>query len=89
MNDIDGTWQVPRGLRAMKLDLSEGWIYRGIECLVRTQNEDGSSTEYEITGTGFPKAFYLKHDMHRTAWPLRAMATHRHLLQGQEAGAML
>ncbi len=52
----------------------------GIEYLVSTQNPDGSSTELETTGTGFPKVFYLKYDMYRNSWPLLAMATYRHLL---------
>jgi squalene-hopene/tetraprenyl-beta-curcumene cyclase len=43
---------------------------RGIEYLIRTQNPDGSWTEDETTGTGFPKVFYLKYDMYRNAWPL-------------------
>lgn len=56
-------------------------LRRGIEHLVRTQNEDGSWTEDETTGTGFPKVFYLKYDMYRNAWPLLALATYRHLEQ--------
>jgi squalene-hopene/tetraprenyl-beta-curcumene cyclase len=55
-------------------------IRRGIEYLVRNQNPDGSWTEHEITGTGFPKVFYLKYDMYRNAWPLLAFATYRKLL---------
>lgn len=55
-------------------------LKRGIEYLVRTQNPDGSWTEDEITGTGFPKVFYLKYDMYRNAWPLLALATYRQLL---------
>jgi squalene-hopene/tetraprenyl-beta-curcumene cyclase len=56
-------------------------LQRGIEYLVRTQNEDGSWTEQETTGTGFPKVFYLKYDMYRNAWPLLALATYRNILQ--------
>jgi squalene-hopene/tetraprenyl-beta-curcumene cyclase len=55
-------------------------IRRGIEYLARTQNPDGSWTEDEITGTGFPKVFYLKYDMYRNSWPLLALATFRKLL---------
>jgi len=55
-------------------------IQRGIEYLARTQNTDGSWTEHETTGTGFPKVFYLKYDMYRNAWPLLALATYRNLL---------
>jgi squalene-hopene/tetraprenyl-beta-curcumene cyclase len=56
-------------------------VLRGIEYLIRTQNVDGSWTEEETTGTGFPKVFYLKYDMYRNAWPLLALATYRGLLQ--------
>ena len=144
VNYIYGTWQVLRGMRALKLDMSQpwlvagrdwlrsvqlpdggwgercntyddpifkgkgpstpsqtawavmglcamgdpddAWLRRGVDHLVRTQNEDGSWTEDEITGTGFPKVFYLKYDMYRNAWPLLAMATYRKLVQGREAG---
>jgi squalene-hopene/tetraprenyl-beta-curcumene cyclase len=54
-------------------------IRRGIEYLVRTQNADGSWTEHETTGTGFPKVFYLKYDIYRNSWPLLALATYRKL----------
>jgi squalene-hopene/tetraprenyl-beta-curcumene cyclase len=60
-------------------------IRRGIEYLIRTQNPDGSWTEFETTGTGFPKVFYLKYDMYRNSWPLLAMATCRKLLEKAEA----
>ncbi len=60
-------------------------LVRGIEYLVGTQNEDGSWTENETTGTGFPKVFYLKYDMYRNAWPLLALATYHNLLQQANA----
>ncbi len=56
-------------------------IQRGIDYLVRTQEADGSWTEHEITGTGFPKVFYLKYDMYRNSWPLLALATYRKVLE--------
>ena len=52
-------------------------LKRGIEYLVRTQNTDGSWSEDETTGTGFPKVFYLKYDMYRNNWPLLALATYQ------------
>jgi squalene-hopene/tetraprenyl-beta-curcumene cyclase len=55
-------------------------LRRGIEYLMRTQNPDGSWTEHETTGTGFPKVFYLKYDMYRNAWPLLALAEYKKLL---------
>jgi squalene-hopene/tetraprenyl-beta-curcumene cyclase len=56
-------------------------LKRGIEYLTRTQNADGSWTEHETTGTGFPKVFYLKYDIYRNAWPLLALATYRKILE--------
>jgi squalene-hopene/tetraprenyl-beta-curcumene cyclase len=139
VNYIYGTWQVLRGLRALRLDMHQPWLLkardwlesvqhedggwgercntyddpvfkgqgpstasqtawavmglcafddpnrpslrRGIEYLIRTQNDDGSWTEEETTGTGFPKVFYLKYDMYRNTWPLLALATYRQLLE--------
>lgn len=52
-------------------------VRRGIEWLCRQQNADGSWTEDAITGTGFPRVFYLKYDMYRNAWPLLALANYR------------
>lgn len=54
-------------------------ILRGIEYLVTTQNADGTWTEDHITGTGFPKVFYLKYDMYRNNWPLLALADFQEL----------
>jgi squalene-hopene/tetraprenyl-beta-curcumene cyclase len=141
VNYIYGTWQVLRGLRALKMDMNQPWILRakewlesvqhndggwgercntyddpvfkgrgpstasqtawavmglcafdnpnnpqlkrGVEYLIRTQNPDGSWTENETTGTGFPKVFYLKYDIYRNAWPLLALATYKNLLTGK------
>ena len=60
-------------------------LQRGIEYLCRTQNPDGSWTEDEITGTGFPRVFYLKYDIYRNAWPLLALATFKKLLKPGQA----
>ncbi|MSR42775.1 MAG: hypothetical protein EXS29_06475, partial [Pedosphaera sp.] len=56
-------------------------IQRGIEYLIRTQNADGSWTEDETTGTGFPSVFYLKYDIYRNTWPLLALATYQKALE--------
>lgn len=50
---------------------------------MNTQDEDGSWTEDETTGTGFPRVYYLKYDMYRNAWPLLAMATYRKLREAK------
>ena len=60
-------------------------LKRGLEYLIRTQNPDGSWTEDETTGTGFPKVFYLKYDMYRNAWPLLAFATYRKICEQAKA----
>lgn len=138
VNYIYGTWQVLRGLAALKYPMHEPWLLRardwlesvqhedggwgercntyddpvfkgqgpstasqtawavmgllafgdphrpsvrrGIEYLIRAQNRDGSWTEEETTGTGFPQVFYLKYDMYRNNWPLLAFATYRKAL---------
>jgi len=61
-------------------------LKRGVEYLCRTQNPDGSWTEHETTGTGFPKVFYLKYDIYRNAWPLLALATYRNILNRAATG---
>jgi len=63
-------------------------LRRGVEYLLRTQNPDGSWTEEETTGTGFPKVFYLKYDSYRNAWPLLALATYRNLLARTNRSAL-
>jgi len=55
-------------------------LQNGINFLVRTQNDDGTWTEAEAIGTGFPKVFYLKYDLYRNSWPLLALATYRNML---------
>jgi squalene-hopene/tetraprenyl-beta-curcumene cyclase len=49
-------------------------VERGAHYLVSSQNSDGSWSETLITGTGFPRVFYLKYDMYRNNWPLMALA---------------
>jgi squalene-hopene/tetraprenyl-beta-curcumene cyclase len=62
-------------------------VENGIEYLIRTQNADGSWSESETTGTGFPRVFYLKYDIYRNSWPLLALATYRNLLPRPAASA--
>jgi squalene-hopene/tetraprenyl-beta-curcumene cyclase len=49
-------------------------VERAVEYLASTQNPDGSWSETLVTGTGFPRVFYLKYDMYRNNWPLMALA---------------
>ena len=55
-------------------DCNRDSIRRGVDFLLRNQNADGSWDEHLITGTGFPRVFYLKYDMYRNNWPLLALA---------------
>ena len=65
-------------------DPSRTSIERGIQYLIHKQNQDGSWTEHETTGTGFPKVFYLKYDMYRNSWPLLALATFQKILAAKQ-----
>jgi squalene-hopene/tetraprenyl-beta-curcumene cyclase len=57
-------------------DLDRPSIQRGLRYLLTTQNDDGTWTEPQITGTGFPAVFYLKYDFYRQNFPLLALATY-------------
>ncbi|HWL54462.1 MAG TPA: squalene--hopene cyclase [Chthoniobacteraceae bacterium] len=139
VNYIYGTWQVLRGMKALKADMNEPWLVRGrdwlrrvqhpnggwgercntyddpvfkgmgastpsqtawavmglcvfgdphdpwlkagVEWLLENQNADGTWTEDEITGTGFPCVFYLQYDTYRNGFPLLALAAYRRLLE--------
>jgi squalene-hopene/tetraprenyl-beta-curcumene cyclase len=61
-------------------DPSRPSVQNGVEYLIRAQNSDGTWTENETTGTGFPRVYYLKYDIYRNSWPLLALATYRNLL---------
>lgn len=58
-------------------------IRRGIDYLIRTQEDDGSWYEEPYTGTGFPKVFYLKYTSYRWAWPLLALGLYNKLVGGE------
>jgi len=49
-------------------------LKKGIGYLLRTQSESGDCNEQFYTGTGFPKAFYLRYDLYRIYFPLMALA---------------
>jgi squalene-hopene/tetraprenyl-beta-curcumene cyclase len=49
----------------------------GVDYLLRTQAEDGSWDESDFTGTGFPRAFYLRYELYSTYFPLLALSTVR------------
>jgi len=62
-------------------------VQRGIQYLIDRQESDGSWTENETTGTGFPKVYYLKYDIYRNTWPLLALATFHKLLRDSQPDA--
>jgi squalene-hopene/tetraprenyl-beta-curcumene cyclase len=49
-------------------------ITRAVSYLVGNQNEDGSWSEHEFTGTGFPCVFYLKYHLYRNSFPVYALS---------------
>jgi squalene-hopene/tetraprenyl-beta-curcumene cyclase len=64
-------------------DTSDPAIQKAAAYLVEQQNPDGSWSEDEFTGTGFPCVFYLKYHLYRNSFPLYALARFRN--QAQEA----
>ncbi|HET7259040.1 MAG TPA: prenyltransferase/squalene oxidase repeat-containing protein, partial [Candidatus Acidoferrum sp.] len=64
-------------------------IQRAVSYLVQKQNADGSWSESDFTGTGFPGVFYLKYHLYRNSFPLYALARFRNQVQGlQDFSAM-
>jgi squalene-hopene/tetraprenyl-beta-curcumene cyclase len=47
-------------------------VRQGMEWLLKHQSADGSFSEPEWTGTGFPKVFYLRYHYYRIYFPLLA-----------------
>ena len=56
-------------------------IAKAVSYLVEQQNADGSWSENEFTGTGFPCVFYLKYHLYRNSFPLYALARFRNQAQ--------
>ena len=57
-------------------DIERASVQRGLRYLLASQKRDGAWDEPQITGTGFPRVFYLKYDMYRQNFPLLALATY-------------
>jgi squalene-hopene/tetraprenyl-beta-curcumene cyclase len=49
-------------------------VARGVKYLVDAQNDDGTWTELEFTGTGFPRVFYLRYHWYPIYFPLMALS---------------
>ncbi len=49
-------------------------VAKAVNYLVHRQQADGSWSEPEFTGTGFPGVFYLKYHLYRNSFPVYALA---------------
>ncbi len=65
-------------------DYTSDAVCRGSSYLLSTQMENGSWPEDAYTGTGFPRAFYLRYDLYRIYFPLLALARYRSLSKGAQ-----
>lgn len=54
---------------------------RGIDYLIRTQQEDGGWDEPYFTGTGFPMDFMINYHLYRDVFPLMALSRYRRALE--------
>ncbi|MER3423327.1 MAG: squalene--hopene cyclase, partial [Nitrospiraceae bacterium] len=54
-------------------------VVRGVNYLLRHQQEDGSWNEIRHTGTGFPRVFYLRYHWYCQYFPLWALAMYRNV----------
>jgi squalene-hopene/tetraprenyl-beta-curcumene cyclase len=59
-------------------------IARAASYLVGQQNENGSWSESEFTGTGFPGVFYLKYHLYKNSFPVYALARYRNQGKGMQ-----
>ncbi|MBV9385303.1 MAG: squalene--hopene cyclase [Chroococcidiopsidaceae cyanobacterium CP_BM_ER_R8_30] len=61
-------------------------MQRGVSYLLKTQQQDGTWSEAEFTGTGFPGHFYLKYHFYAKYFPLIALSRYQALMKGEELG---
>jgi squalene-hopene/tetraprenyl-beta-curcumene cyclase len=52
-------------------------VRRGVQWLIQTQEADGSWSQREFTGTGFPQVFYLRYHWYPIYFPLLALVRAR------------
>jgi squalene-hopene/tetraprenyl-beta-curcumene cyclase len=60
-------------------------ITSGVDALIRTQRADGTWTEAEFTGTGFPCHFYLRYHLYCQHFPLTALGRYAAFLRDRVA----
>lgn len=58
-------------------------VRKGIAFLLNTQQADGGWEEEQFTGTGFPRAFYLRYHFYRHYFPLMALGRYRKAVRGE------
>jgi len=58
-------------------DPSDPAVGRAAAYLVQQQNANGSWSEDDFTGTGFPGVFYLKYHLYKNSFPVYALARYR------------
>jgi squalene-hopene/tetraprenyl-beta-curcumene cyclase len=59
-------------------------VERGVDYLLRCQEEEGGWRDCHWTGTGFPGVFYLHYHLYATYYPLMALAAFRRLAAGED-----
>jgi squalene-hopene/tetraprenyl-beta-curcumene cyclase len=65
-------------------DPSDPAIARAASYLVQQQNADGSWSEDDFTGTGFPSVFYLKYHLYKNSFPVYALARYQNQARRKE-----
>ena len=58
-------------------------VHRGVDYLLRTQQQSGLWEDDEFTAPGFPRVFYLKYHGYDKYFPLWALARYRNLLRNR------
>jgi squalene-hopene/tetraprenyl-beta-curcumene cyclase len=57
-------------------------VQKGIDYLIRTQQDDGFWHDPDFTAPGFPRVFYLKYHGYTRFFPLWALAKYRKKIEG-------
>ena len=65
-------------------DQNDPAIGKASSYLVEQQNTDGSWSESDFTGTGFPGVFYLKYHLYKNSFPVYALARYRNQAKRKE-----
>jgi len=59
-------------------------VARGVRFLLETRTPNDHWEEKEFTGTGFPRAFFLRYHGYSKFFPLWALALYRRAVAGEE-----